>query len=103
MQVEVELSQRRACGLIELYRATCRYRKRRSEDQPLRVRLRELAEGEGEREGSSVKWSCGFDGSRSWFLYLEGAKRLNGGIATGMRLAERVQEWLSRTQRMARW
>src|ERR1035438_3689967 len=36
MQVEVELSQRRACGLMELYRATCRYRKRRSEDQPLR-------------------------------------------------------------------
>ena len=44
MQVEVELSQRRACGLMELDRATCRYRKRRSEDQPLRVRLRELAE-----------------------------------------------------------
>jgi putative transposase len=44
MQVEVELSQRRACGLIELYRATCRYQKRRSEGPPLRVRLRELAE-----------------------------------------------------------
>src|SRR5580704_13504064 len=44
MQVEVELSQRRACGLIELDRATCRYRKRKGEDQPLRVRLRELAE-----------------------------------------------------------
>ena len=44
MQVEVELSQRRACGLMELYRATCRYQQRRSEDQPLRVRLRELAE-----------------------------------------------------------
>ena len=44
MQVEVELSQRRACGLMELYRATCRYRRRRSEDQRLRVRLRELAE-----------------------------------------------------------
>src|SRR5271169_2757824 len=44
MQVEVELSQRRACGLMELYRATCRYRQRRSEEQPLRVRLRELAE-----------------------------------------------------------
>src|SRR3974377_150626 len=44
MQVEVELSQRRACGLMDLYRATCRYRKRRSEDQPLRVRLREVAE-----------------------------------------------------------
>ena len=44
MQVEVELSQRRACGLMELYRATCRYQKCRSEDRPLRVRLRELAE-----------------------------------------------------------
>jgi hypothetical protein len=46
MQVEVELSQRRACGLMELYRATCRYRRRRSEDQRLRVRLRELAEAQ---------------------------------------------------------
>src|SRR3974390_923284 len=44
MQVEVDLSQRRACGLMDLYRATCRYRRRRSEDQPLRVRLRELGE-----------------------------------------------------------
>ena len=44
MQVEVELSQRRACGLMELYRATCRYRRRRSADEQLRVRLRELAE-----------------------------------------------------------
>jgi putative transposase len=44
MQVEVELSQRRACGLMELHRATCRYRRRRGEDQSLRMRLRELAE-----------------------------------------------------------
>jgi putative transposase len=44
MQVEVELSQRRACGLIELHRGTCRYRFRRVEDGRLRVRLRELAE-----------------------------------------------------------
>jgi putative transposase len=44
MRVEVELSQRRACGLMGLYRATCRYRGRRSEDGRLRVRLRELAE-----------------------------------------------------------
>src|SRR3974377_2618629 len=44
MQVEVELSQRRACGLMELHRATCRYRRRRSEDPRRRVRLRELAE-----------------------------------------------------------
>ena len=44
MQVEVELSQRRACGLVELHRATCRYRRREGEDQQLRTRLRELAE-----------------------------------------------------------
>jgi putative transposase len=44
MQLEIELSQRRACGLMELYRATCRYQRRRGEDQQLRVRLRELAE-----------------------------------------------------------
>jgi putative transposase len=44
MQVEVELSQRRACGLMQLDRATCRCQQRRSEDQALRVRLRKLAE-----------------------------------------------------------
>ena len=44
MQVEIELSQRRACGLMGLVRGTCRYRKRRVEDPRLRVRLRELAE-----------------------------------------------------------
>jgi putative transposase len=44
MQVEVELSQRRACGLMELHRATCRYSPRRGEDRQLRTRLRELAE-----------------------------------------------------------
>jgi putative transposase len=44
MQMEVELSQRRACGLMGLVRGTCRYRQRRVEDPRLRVRLRELAE-----------------------------------------------------------
>ena len=44
MQVEVELSQRRACGLMEMHRGTCRYRRRRAEDPRLRTRLRELAE-----------------------------------------------------------
>jgi putative transposase len=43
MQVEVELSQRRACGLMKVHRATCRYRQRRVEDPGLRERLRELA------------------------------------------------------------
>jgi putative transposase len=44
MQQEAELSQRRACGLMGLQRATCRYRTRRCEDERLRTRLRELAE-----------------------------------------------------------
>jgi len=44
MQVEVELSQRRACGLMELHRATCRYQRRKGEDRQLRARLGELAE-----------------------------------------------------------
>src|SRR2546422_296318 len=44
MQVEVEVSQRRACGLMEMHRGTCRYRRRGAEDGAMRVRLRELAE-----------------------------------------------------------
>jgi len=44
MQVEIEVSQRRACGLIEVQRSSCRYRRRRNEDPRLRARLRELAE-----------------------------------------------------------
>ena len=44
MQVEVSVSQRRACGLMKVHRASCRYRRRRSEDPGLRTRLRELAE-----------------------------------------------------------
>lgn len=44
MQVEVELSQRRACRLMELHRGTCCYRSRRPEEGGLPVRLRELAE-----------------------------------------------------------
>ena len=44
MQVEVSVSQRRACGLMKVPRASCRYRRRRSEDPGLRTRLRELAE-----------------------------------------------------------
>jgi putative transposase len=44
MQVEVSVSQRRACGLIGMDRGTCRYRRRRVEDRRLRLRLRELVE-----------------------------------------------------------
>jgi putative transposase len=40
----VRVSQRRACGLMKVHRASCRYRRRRSEDPGLRTRLRELAE-----------------------------------------------------------
>ena len=44
MQVEVSVSQRRACGLMEVQRSSCRYQRRRHEDPRLRTRLRELAE-----------------------------------------------------------
>jgi putative transposase len=44
MQVEVSVSQRRACGLMGIDRGTFRYQRRRVEDHRLRVRLRELAE-----------------------------------------------------------
>jgi putative transposase len=44
MRSEVAVSERRACGLMELYRGTYRYRSRRPEDGRLRKRLRELAE-----------------------------------------------------------
>ena len=44
MQVEVEVSQRRACGLMEIHRGTCRYRRRQRQDGQLRSRLHELAE-----------------------------------------------------------
>ena len=43
MRSEVTVSERRACGLIEMHRGTCRYQPRRSEDPRLRERLRELA------------------------------------------------------------
>ena len=44
MRSEVAVSERRACGLIELLRGTYRYCARGPEDARLRTRLRELAE-----------------------------------------------------------
>ena len=43
MRSEAVVSERRACGLVKVHRATCRYRRRRVEDPRLRERLRELA------------------------------------------------------------
>jgi len=43
MRSEATVSERRACGLVKVHRATCRYRRRRVEDPRLRERLRELA------------------------------------------------------------
>jgi len=40
---ETQVSQRRACGLMGIHRATCRYRGGRRDDGRLRQRLRELA------------------------------------------------------------
>ena len=38
------MSERRACGLIQLPRGTCRYRSQVNNDTALRMRLKELAE-----------------------------------------------------------
>ena len=43
MRSEAVVSERRACGLVKVHRATCRYRRRRIENPHLRERLRELA------------------------------------------------------------
>jgi putative transposase len=43
MRSEVPVSERRACGLMEIHRATCRYQVRRRDDSQLRQRMRELA------------------------------------------------------------
>ena len=40
---ELGLSQRRACGLVDLSRSTCRYQPQQKNDQALRARLKELA------------------------------------------------------------
>src|SRR5215471_18841771 len=47
MRSEAVVSERRACGLVKVHRATCRYRRRRVEDPHLRERLRELAATRG--------------------------------------------------------
>ena len=44
---EVGISERRACGLVEIERASFRYEKREREDTELRRALRELAEQRG--------------------------------------------------------
>lgn len=52
MREDFELSERRACRVIQLNRSTCQYRlKRVEQDGPLRQRLRELA-------GEHVRWGC---------------------------------------------
>jgi hypothetical protein len=49
MRSEAAVSERRACGLVKLHRATCRYRRRRVEDPGLRERLRELEPSRSDR------------------------------------------------------
>ena len=93
MQVEVELSQRRACGLMEMDRGTCRYLRRRPEDRRLRVRLRELAE-ERRRFGYRRLWvlllreGWQVNHKRVYRLYVEeklGLRRKRGSKRSGVR------------------
>lgn len=93
IQVEAEVSQRRACGLMEMDRGTCRYRQQRKEDRELRSRLRELAETRRRfgyrrlqvlllREGWQVNHK------RVYRLYVEeklGLRRKRGRKRSGMR------------------
>ena len=46
-----QISERQACGLVDLHRSTCRYRSQRRDDSILRQRLKELA-AERRRFGS---------------------------------------------------
>ena len=100
MQGEAELSQRRACGLMEIDGGTCRYRRRRQEDGGLRRRLRELAE-ERRRFGYRrlhvmlVREGFQINHKRVWRLYVEeklGLRRKRGRKRSGVRqpLAEPV-------------
>jgi putative transposase len=40
---EARLSERRACGLLQMHRGSCRYRRRERKDTVLRTRLQEIA------------------------------------------------------------
>jgi len=107
MQVEVELSQRRACGLMGVQRATCRYRRRRGEDQRQRVRLRELAEERqrfGYRRLQVLLIPEGWQLNHKWVyrLYVEeklGLRRKRGRKRSG---ASRYQNQQRRTK-SGRW
>jgi putative transposase len=93
MQVELAVSQRRACGLIAMDRGTCRYRRRRPEDGPLRTRLRELAEARrrfGYRRLQVLLLREGWliNHKRVYRLYVEeklGLRRKRGRKRSGMR------------------
>ena len=43
-RTEASLSERRACGLMEMNRGSCRYQRRAENHEALRARLRELAQ-----------------------------------------------------------
>lgn len=92
--MQVEVSQRRACGLMEVHRGTCRYRaKRRAEDQRLRTRLRELAEARRRFGYRRLQVLLGREGwrvnhKRVYRLYVEeklGLRRKRGRKRSGVR------------------
>jgi hypothetical protein len=64
MRSEVEVSERRACGLTQIHRGTYRYR-RRPKDGRLRARLRVLAEERRRFGYHGCRWS-GFGNLVLW-------------------------------------
>lgn len=93
MQGEGEVSQRHACGLMEMHRGTCRYRPRRQEDGRLRTRLRELAEARRRFGYRRLQVLLGREGwqvnhKRVYRLYVEeklGLRRKRGRKRSGVR------------------
>lgn len=104
---EQGLSQRRACGLIDLGRSTARYVRRRRDDAPIRIRLRELAAEKRRygyrrlhwllrREGVCVNHKCVERIYREEGLSVRRRKRKR---AAGVR----AETWLAATRPDQRW
>lgn len=99
-QTAYQLSERRACRAVGIYRALMRYRSRRPSQQPLRARLRELA---------AVRIRAGYRQlyvllrREGWRVNHKRVYRLYGeeGLALRRRRPKRHRSAVARVQRVA--
>ena len=89
---EQGLSERQACGLVGMHRASWRYARQESNDAPLRARLRELA-GERARFGYRRLWAMlrrekNADGTRRWAVSHKRVHRIYREEGLAMRRKE---------------